>query len=447
MRTTRAALAVILAGVLVAGCGADGDGGPDKSGAGRGEGAHGSLAKLTVPAAYDSGRGWDQVLDWVPEDAAADPVATDGETVAYLVRSGDGYAVQARDGATGEVRWTGAPYRTPPMAPDAPGAVEIPGVGIVRQGGRTYVVVWATGERTGDALGKSEDVVQVGIYPADASGGSVAPLHRVSVTVDTQESAVEVRDSGAGLLIMWRDAGHHSAALDMESGKVTRYDGAAALIPGCESTTCLDSRAVAVTVKGPVINGAQGGMGVPDGWRGEDVAPEGVEAGRTFVSGEQNGTLTGVHDGRFVARWRQAGDSGASVRSAHDLADGRLLASTACEEDGQEPELPPAASPNGAYLAQGTVLFDVKAGKGLCLAGDETRRSVRIGAVSDSGTAYGVTYPESSARSVVELDASTGSPKVLPEGTLLPAATLDGAALFTQRENGTGLRLSVRLEK
>ncbi|MFF6781844.1 hypothetical protein [Streptomyces sp. NPDC012510] len=97
------------------------------------------MEKLTLPSAYDGARGWDQEVDWVPESTESQmPVTTDGETVAYILRSGDGYAVEARDSATGKVRWTSARYQVPTAILDEPNlgysedSPEIPQVTVVR---------------------------------------------------------------------------------------------------------------------------------------------------------------------------------------------------------------------------------------------------------------------------------------------------------------------------
>jgi hypothetical protein len=439
MRTTRTALAVALSAVLIAGCGSGGgadSGGKTHGGANGGEDrASDAPAPLAVPAAYDGGKGWDQVLEWVPENGDGEPVATDGETVAYVIRSGEGYAVQARDGATGKVRWTSASYQVPVVEPDSR---DIPQVTMVRQGDRTYVAAWAVGAED-DPL-SNEHVLEIGVYPADASGDAVAPLHELSFPVSRYGGDLEMGDSGAGLLLELDEA---SAAVDLESGKVTRYDDPTALLPDCDTCTAGETVA-AVAPDGPVINGTDGGMGVPDGWKGDEVAPQGVEAGPTFVSGEQNGTVTGVHSDKFLAYWKGA-VSGTWVRTAHDLADGRLLATTECGlSSGDHPVV---ASPNRAYLAQVDVLFDLKAGKGFCLAGDGSRKSVVIDAVSDDGTAYGRADAVVDDGIPVEVDAATGKAKALPEGTLPVTAALEGGALFVQRLDGGGASVSVRLEK
>jgi hypothetical protein len=442
--------ATALAGALLAGCGS-GDGGGAGTGPGHkgdsGVSANAAPVKLDVPSAYDGGKGWDQEIDWVAQDARADddPVVTDGTTVAYIIRSGDGYAVQTRNGATGEVRWTSASYRAPVISTDDTRAVQAPRLTTIRQGGRTYIAAWAIGEQPGDALTKDKQVTQVNIYAADASGNSVTPLHSVSVPIDAYRGEAHVRDGGEGLLITWGGIAPDSAVVDMPTGKVKQYDDAGALFPNCSN--CTNDSVVAATTKGPVVSGPSGGLDVPGGWSGKDNAPKGTSDG--------SGTLAGVQDGMFVAYWYSADGDAAAVWSAHDLQSGRLLASTACDNGTRYNEYTPVASPNGTYLAFGSVVFDVKTGKALCLAGDGSRRAIEIVSLADDGTAYGVTGAEDvlnksaevSTMPAVEVNVHTGSAKALLGGTMAPVATLDGGAVFTQRENGAGLRLSVRQKR
>jgi hypothetical protein len=108
-------------------------------------------------------------------------------------------------------------------------------------------------------------------------------------------------------------------------------------------------------------------------------------------------------------------------------------------------EAPVIASPNGTYLAYGSFVLDTKTGEGVCLGEDGTRRAVGINVVDDDGTVYGTT--DADTKPVVELKVSANSPKVLPEGTVLPAGTTAGGALFAQRENGAGLRISIRQKR
>ncbi|MDX3641731.1 hypothetical protein [Streptomyces sp. MB09-02B] len=442
MRRTKAAVAATaLAGLLLAGCGSDGNGGSQAGKEDKSSGESTSLAKLAVPSAYDSAKGWDEEIDWVTEDTNADPVTTDGETVAYIIQSGDGYAVQARDAATGKVRWTGEPYRIPTVENDRFGSSGAH-VTAVRQGDRSYIVAWATGDTAGDALTKSEEVTQVDIYAAGASGDSVAPLHRVSVPVEEIPKDNLVRDGGAGLMLIWDDESTSRVTIDLATGKFTPYSDDS--LTDCVERACSNGTVAALTSKGPVVNGRSGGFVVPGAWTVEDIAPKGVDVSQYFVSGEQNAELVGVHDGKFVARWWSA-DEEATVWSAHDLESGRLLASTTCVNTYASAEAPVLASPNGAYLAHGSVVLDTRTGDGVCLGEDGTRRAVGVNAVDDDGTVYGTT--DADTRPMVELNMSTNSPEILPEGTVVPAGTTTDGALFTQREDGVGLRISIRQKR
>jgi hypothetical protein len=455
MRRAKAAVAAtILAGLLLTGCGSGSD---DHSGSKSSQGDKGSvgsasLTKLAVPSAYASDQGWDQDLSWVPQGAAADPVATDGEAVVYVVQSGDGYAVQVRDAATGKMRWTSAPYQVPAVITEpsnfgySDSNPEIPRVSVVRQGGRTYVAAWAHGQQKGDALTKSQEVVQVGLYAMDASGASVAPLHRVSVPVTARGGTVKAYDGGDGLVIAWRDTvGPRSVSVDAATGKVATYDNPAGLVPECPSA-CISGQVVAVTSKGPLAANSLGGFGVAGGWASQNIAPKGADAGKIPKGGYVSGNVAGVRSGMFLAFWKAADGSDTRIWSAHDLESGRLLASTTCGEQGTDSLADAVASPNGRYLALDSVVFDVKAGRGLCLQGDDTRRTVEIRSLTDDGTAYGETDADSGAKSAVEVNVRGTTPKALPEGTLLPVGTPAGGGLFALRENGAGMRLSFRKE-
>ncbi|MEV5435303.1 hypothetical protein AB0K80_04615 [Streptomyces sp. NPDC052682] len=452
MRRTTPAVATTLAALLLAGCGWGGDGKADGEHGGRGSGgsAPPSLAKLAVPSGYEADHGWDEELGWVPPDVPP-PVAVAGKSgvVAYVTQSGEGYAVRARTAAGGKVRWTSAAFRTPTSMAEADEVIYnddagIPQVTTVEQDGREYVAVWAHGVVKGDAVTKDKEIVQVDAYAADASGVSVKPLRRVRVPADDVDGGtLDIRDGGDGLLITWRNIGYHGASVDLATGTVTRYDEPDTLMPECDGGGCSYSRVVGVTSRGPLI-GTANGFGVPREWSGTDFVPK--EADKSA-----KGTVSGVRGDLFVARWPAAGDSDAFVFSAHDTDSGRLLASMTCGgglEDQKKGKYDTVTSTNGRYVAYGTVVFDLKTGKGLCLEGDEDRRSVVIRHLRDDGIAYGVAAVVGDDKPGVEVRVSGGAPKALAAGTVLPHGVLDGSGLFVTGgdEGATGRLLSVRQE-
>ncbi|MDX3690711.1 hypothetical protein PV726_10335 [Streptomyces europaeiscabiei] len=187
-----------------------------------------------------------------------------------------------------------------------------------------------------------------------------------------------------------------------------------------------------------------GGFGVKGGWASQGIAPKGADPGKVSSGGYVSGAFAGVDNGEFLATWQAADGTDTRYWSAHDLNSGRLLASTECDARGTENVTDAVTSPDARYLALNSVVFDVRSGTALCLEGDGTRRTISIRALTDDGIAYGETDAESGAKPVIELKVSDGKPKVLPEGTQLPAGILKDAALFTLRENGAGLLISVR---
>ncbi|WP_405817325.1 hypothetical protein OG241_22645 [Streptomyces sp. NBC_01390] len=467
---TRVAAAAVVAGLVLVGCG--GSAQPERAdragGSGDAEGdaqPGGSLVELTVPAGYDADRGWDQELSWVREGSETAPVAVapGSGTVAYVVADQAEMYVQVRKVTTGKVLWTSAPWTPPGSLDDSagydPAAIAPASVTAVGAGGREYFVAWAHGLDGKDELHDGKEIVQAVVYPADASGNTVAPLRTVDVPVTANDGTAQgeavVRDGGAGqALVSWADGSdHHSAAIDVTSGKVTSYDDKGTV--------------VGVSGQGPVANASGGGFGVPGGWSSRDVAPEGAAAEQSGGFGTElvNGTAETVADGKVVASWAPSGDANEdgsedTVRTVHDAATGKVLLRTECRDrtltqtfDSDDTVLGDSVltsvSPSGRYLAYGWMLFDIQKGSAACLAkgvgGDEGRKDMVIDSVRDDGTAYG-TVPGSDPRVAVEIPASTGTPKALPTGTEIPAYTPAGAGVFLTWMQGGGILVSGRVE-
>ncbi|ELP67002.1 hypothetical protein ACKI1I_35480 [Streptomyces turgidiscabies] len=470
MRATSAGtrvLVTVVAGLVLAGCGGSA---PEKSADARDSHEDGQvvrpLAELTVPAAYDGARGWDQELAWVPKGAETVPVAVapGSGTVAYVVADQAETYVQTRKATTGKVLWTSAPWAPPGTLDDLagydPAATAPASVIPVSSGGREYFVAWAHGLAGKDELHDGKEIVQIAVYAADASGDAVAPLRTVDVPVTATDGTAQgealVRDGGAGrALVNWAEGNQgRAAAVDVTSGKVSTWDEETEPVVGFGG-------------QGPVTNVSDGGFGVPGGWSSKGVAPEGSAETRDDGVGTDlvNGTAETLVDGKVVASWMPAGgDSGdgyeEAVRTVHDATTGKALLRAECryptltqmldtDDTVLGDRVLSSVSPSGRYLAYGWMLFDIQKGSVACLAkgggGDDGRKDMVIDSVRDDGTAYG-TVVGSNPRVAVEIPASTGIPKALPAGTEVPAYTPVGAGVFLTWIEGGGMLVSGRVE-
>lgn len=458
MRGAKGFVGLVLTGMVLAGCGGGTPvvhpttHGPTKTPAD-------TLARLTVPSAYDASRGWQQVFDWVPDDAATVPVATapGSNSIVLLARTSGGYTTQARNADTGAVLWTSRPWTAPaPMTDPVSGEStgEIPDVVTVHQDGRDYVVAYAHGIEGKDALHKGKEVVKLEVYADSGSGSAVAPLRELTVPVQAEDSALQVRDGGHGLLITW-GAGTttetFAAAVDVAAGRTTRYDDVNSLLPQCKDLACTDNTVAALTAKGPVVALGSGGFGVPGGWFGTDVAPRGAATGGTLFGGV-NGTVSGAAGEHVVARWAANADQG-DIWSVHGTATGTVEASVDCPLSGpQESEAEKngytvALSGNGRYVVAGPVAFDLSLKKGFCLSGDDDTKPILLESVGDDGTAYGTVddgdTSGAASEPLAQYSLATGKATALRAGTQMPYALLAHSAMFLTHDAAHHIRVSV----
>ncbi|MFI6468535.1 hypothetical protein [Streptomyces sp. NPDC050538] len=475
MRGGRAVGGAVLAAVLMVGCGGGGSG--DGSGKNNDPDATSRaepLAKLSVPSAYSADKGWDAILNWVPESVSTLPLSVAPRTgvVALMYAASDGYTVKAHAADNGRVRWTSVPWNPPTPVEAAEGdsstgeAGEIPDVTAVEQDGREYVLAYAHGMRGKDDLHEGTEVVRLAVYPADASGSSVKPLREIDVPVSANPGEVHVSAAGGRVLVGWGDEGafpQTSAAVDVATGKVTSYGDANQLLPQCaEAAACSSSRVMAATADGPLVGLGGGGFGMPGRWFSDAVRPSGVDA-QTGILGSWNGTVYGVQDGHFLAGWKtdvtNYGATGDPVWSVHDLSTGKLQASMKCgydvaDDTASTRDYPVIASPDGRYLAAGPVAFDLERKKGICLQGDGDRKTIALSAIRDDGTAYGAVVEDSASSDAdpvvaqVDLTAGTGLAKALGVGADVPYMTsVKGSGLFLSRDDDQNLRVSLRRER
>ncbi|MFI6689546.1 hypothetical protein [Streptomyces sp. NPDC050485] len=419
------------------------------------------MAKIALPSHYDSSRGWDAVLPWLPPKVHSIPVTTvKSGGVGLLQAASGGYSVRLHDAATGEVRWSSKAWTPPTEVQGAEGdgdsVAEIPDVTTTSAGGREYVVAWAHGMRGKDELHNGREVVDLAVYPADSQGQAVAPVREISVPVSARPGQMHVTGADGSLLVSWGGDGLYgtsAAGVDVSSGKVTSFGDADALLPQCAATMgCSGSTAVSATSKGPVVAMGSGGFGVPGGWLSSSVQPDGVPAKSGFL-GALNGRVYGASGSDLLASWRTVtSGEGPVVWAVHDVENGRIKAQMVCaakESSGSSGNAYAAvSSPNGRYLAAGPVAFDLETKKGVCLQGDGNRKTVNVASVSDAGVAYGaVEAADGTGQSgpvVAEVVLSTGSSSVLKAGTEVPIAHAGSNGLIVRRDAAGQVQVSLR---
>lgn len=459
---------VLLMAVSLTGCSSE-DTPPDSSRQAK------PLIELALPAAYDANKGWDETLSWVPQSAATLPVAVAPRAgaVVLLHSASDGYTLKVRAADTGRVRWTSAPWNPPTPLEGAAGdpsegkEAEIPGVAVVEQDGREYVVAYAHGLHGKDALHKGTEVMRLLVYPADATGTSVKPLRQIDVPVEASPGQVRLNTEGGRVLVGWGGRGRYpmpAAAVDVATGKTVTYDRFdEPMLPCPQDSSCSDPRVTAATADGPLVSMDDGGFGIPGRWFSEDIRPDGTAARTGLADNDWNGMVYGAGGGHLLAGWEAPGSDTDPVWSVHDIRTGRLQAVMTCgyklgnqglgRNVGPEREHPVVVSPGGHYLAAGPVAFDLQRKKGVCLAGDGNRKSIAITSIRDDGTAYGEVQEDSVADdnalvvAQVDLTAGPDSAKVL-EGVEVPYATgVKGAGIFTGPDGNGYFRVSLRQER
>ncbi|WP_424862727.1 hypothetical protein [Streptomyces sp. MMS24-I29] len=466
----RTAVAGALALTVLTGCsGSASDSGSSKPGAGPADRSE-PLLKLSVPAAYDAAKGWDEKLGWAPQSVTTLPVTTvpGTPTVAVMQAASNGYTVTARSGSSGKVAWRSAPWNPPTPVDGVQGdsstgeTAEIPDVMGFEQDGKAYVVAYAHGMRGKDDLHEGVEVVRLALYPADASGSSAKPVREIDVPVSAGPGKIRVQASGGRLLVAWGESGafpRSSAAVDAATGKITVYDDANKLLPQCEkAAACNSSRVMAATGDGPLVGMGGGGFGIPGKWFSDSIKPKQVNA-TTGILDSWNGTVYAAARGHVLAGWNTGGRYGRddnAVWSVHDLRTGTLTAQVVCDYDipdetSASRDFPVITSPDGRYLAAGPLAFDLQTKRGICLQGDGNRKTILLASIRDDGTAYGAVRDDSIGSDTEPVPAQlnlrtvTGDPKVLSVGTEVPYLTLpDSSGLFITRNTDKDIVVSLR---
>ncbi|MFE9459205.1 hypothetical protein [Streptomyces californicus] len=460
----KAVAGAALVGVLLTGCGGADDPAPAGKGGGGGKktsaaspAPSGPSVLLTVPPAYSADKGWEQSLSWMPAKYSSKPpvaVGARSDTVAYVNTTEDGYVVQVRDASSGRIRFTSEPWEPPTSMGEAgKGAyagddVELPSVSTAVQDGREYAVLWAHGIEGGDALAKGKEIVRLLVFPMDASGSAVAPKRRIDVPVEVYEPNSEkgkdgddlrVEDYGGGLQVHWNGPKKGAVAVDVASGT----------LDAC-ADACAEGQGQVRTAKGWVVsNYVLDLVEMPGSWHIQDDAPPG---GWSMMdkSSSMDGQYVSTIGGHLITRWHTeaGGNFSTPLVAVHDAATGKLETSIVCEQPRAGDAV---SSPNGRFVAAGTVAFDLQRRHGACLEAGESRKAdVFVRSITDDGIAYGE-LPGGPGRdpgaAEVDLSAGDGAPHALRDGTRVPEWALRDTGVFLTPKPVNGLLISVLKQK
>ncbi|WP_181383669.1 hypothetical protein [Streptomyces sp. NWU339] len=454
---------------LLAACGSGGTTGESGSDSPSPEVSASPKPSVKAPEGFDTSKGWSASLDWLPEErdarvASFPPVeaAPQAGVVALLQRKDKGYVVEARDAATGTLRWSSAVWQ-PPAPADSGGEVSLPRLLVVDQDGREYVTLWAYGEDEADPDeaasgnrvspvdpsddGASDDTesgtISLAFYAADSSGKDVAPARTVAIPASAGATSLKVGDGGNGAVVAWDRPGSvnsDSASIDISADRVQTYEKRQVELPpvcvneGWEN--CIGGKVAGLSPDGPLMSLHIGGFGVAGSWLSRDAIPPGVNP----HNADKAGSVLEVVGNHVISSWGTV--KGPAVTAVHGLKSGKLELSAACSTvDG--PEYIPvrtAASPNGRYIVKGTLAFDFERDQAYCLDGESA--GIRLLSVGDDGVAHG--YRQSSGTSgyaPVSFSLETGEVQALPEGTEVPFLALQGVGGFVLPADGPGRQL------
>ncbi|WP_345678208.1 hypothetical protein [Yinghuangia aomiensis] len=413
-----------------------------------------------MPTAFDQARGWQsdqrqRVFTVAPMagvfiDLSAQENPTEGASPLAGPPSSDASAdpatqlpaVIARKADDGTVLWSSKPLG--PLS-----AQRTPELHVISTEGGEYVVVVRRGVVPPAGIARSRDLLVVDSFPVSAEGRDVAPTaHLEREVTGGLDNAVAAVGDGGVLFPGTADGNgtaQEGALWDPFTGAVSPVAVGAPVTRSCstkrsgctvQDVPVLPTAAGVLTTEQPASDELR--FGIPGRWTSASIAPHGANRGRVIQ----------VVGGTVLIGWYHDND-GSTVYALHDLTTGDLLVSAACDigvasNSGSPPELTALSSPEGRYVAVGSLLFDLSARTAQCYSGDKTTRGVLFAALTDSGTAYGTLRDDQDdTPDPVTVNTSTKAIDRLPEGTQLPDfVTRGGVGLFTvvgDQHNGTAV--------
>ncbi|MFD7440793.1 hypothetical protein [Streptomyces sp. NPDC059909] len=420
-----AGVAVLALLLLLATCG--GGGGKEAEGGGKPKKppakSKGPATQLTVPPAYDTGKGWE-----LPDTSPDFAIARETGLIAYLVREKDDFRLRTVDAATGKPGWSDEPRSA------LAGPQNFPRLFTVTKDERQFFVTWSFGKARHASPTPSGTFVSLDIY--NALDGD---RQRVEVPWPT---APTVSGTGPGILI--GDGGARSAVVDPVTGGVTMIAPKELGHPkGC--ATCRQLTEVrGLTAKGLLVSGARE-FWVRGGWFSRNVAPAGAE--RAY------GVPTSLTSGQVLVRWKKAPKAKRATThdlwAVHDAATGKALVTAECHKPAIEPgEYPQAVvSPDGRYLIAGNLAFDLEERSGHCFEEEDGTRRLTLTTVTDEGMAYGAMNTRGAAEALAgggapyEVDLATSLPEPLSLNARLPNTEVSGVGLFRWTDTKDRLHL------
>ncbi|MCF4138157.1 hypothetical protein L1856_17670 [Streptomyces sp. Tue 6430] len=414
MRKLRYGLLAGAAMVLLAACTGAGGGGKPQDNAPEAPGGSASsaassapaAARAQVPPAFDGGKGWAVMQS---EHLTQPSVAPNSRLVLLLKTYEDGkaFGVEAREAATGAVRWASAPWK-PSENPEEFDAGDVKLV-VTSKDGKDYAVLTAAVNEGADVVNHGTHVVNAAVFPASSSGTGVAPAR----TVKIPGAELVIAHPGDGTVLFKTDSAF--AVADVTTGDL----------------------------KAPLAQGsreyqlAAGGGKMVELWPGQATIPDGANPRDDAMPGS-GGQVMAVKGGYVVASWQAKNQAYSAlglpmnyIWALHDERGGQPVFTLACEGlstglDGQGGST--VLSDNGRYLVAVTMAFDLQAKKGYCFGATDDRSGVNFTGVGNNGVAYGTSGP--AARTPVSVDLATGTAADLG-GARLPDYVSGDVALYT----------------